>query len=537
MRQVTPIPGVPGLFRLAHGELNGYLIVRAGRFILIDCPVRRLPIPGPDAVLHTHIQREHCGEWAACPEVPVYVPAGATDLATLSRAFKAECHTTWAEDRDWGYRGEEKYGFGRCLIVRPPARRLNVVGELTPGATFTWQDVTLEVLALPGSGKFAVGLYWRQHGLLFSGDLLRAGGYLVNLYDLERSYGILTGYQQLRDSLAAAKSRRPRLLLPATGPASTRPLADIRRLESRVDAFRRLKAPRTDEPRAIINYLPRREFSRYREVMPGLYQNTNAGNIILFVDAQGRGLMVDPDNCVWKTWQQNCREFHADLDRLERHTGLRRVELALITHYHGDHLEYSNLLRRRYGTKILATPDVAAVVERPEDFPYPCRIDWYGFPFKRLKIDRAIPYNRPLDWHGTPVVPVWTPGHCNVHAGFLVRWQGQRVFCAGDVIQYGQGPIGCPLPVIYSDTAWPERGLMGMLDRLTKLRPQLIMGGHSHSCFDPDGTILRDMRQTAWAACRCVRQWVHDGDLRRAMTPPGYVAQRPPRTLPRRRSG
>ena len=74
---------------------------------------------------------------------------------------------------------------------------------LAPGQAFVWEDVELDVLDLPGSGRRALGFHWKAEGLLFSGDTLRAGGFLVNFFDCERSYGGYTGYRELLASLRA----------------------------------------------------------------------------------------------------------------------------------------------------------------------------------------------------------------------------------------------------------------------------------------------------------------------------------------------
>jgi len=527
-----------GLWKI-ESETNGYLVVRGERSLLIDCPertvgraLRAAGLPLPDTILHTQVQEEHCREWGDLAEARVYVAEASADVATRSRRFFAECRTVWPPSREWESRGEEKYGLGGCTTERPPRRALNVAGTLRPDTTFRWKDVLLEVAALPGSGKRSIGLFWRDADILFSGDLVRAGGFLVNFYDLERSYGLPSGYDELRRSIAAVRRLAPRTLLPSTGPAITHPKADCERLLARIAWVYDPPKRRATQACALTNYRPRREFGRYREVADGVFQNNNAGNIILFVDERGRGLMIDPDPCVWFSWETNVREVNGDLDLLEREAGLKRIEFALPTHYHGDHVEYVDLIRERYGAKFLATPDVAAVLERPKDFRYPCVVDWYGFPFDHVQVDGRLAYGRPFLWHGVPIVPVHTPGHCYAHTGYFIRWKGLRIFCSGDVLQYGAGPISVPLPVVYSDTAWPDRGVLVAFERIAALEPDLVLGGHSHSFFDRRGTILRHFCWAARQSLELARDMIAGGDLLRAMTPPGYDEKRPEQDVP-----
>ncbi len=533
---LIPVLPISGLWQLAS-ETNGYVLMRNGRSLLIDCPtvdahrtLRRAGIPEPVAVLHTQVQEEHCREWAAFPQVPVYVSAASQAVATLSEEFFTDSATVWPPSREWDMRGEEKYGIAGCLTERPPVKPLPVADVLMPGQAFNWEGETLEVVALPGSGKRAIGLYWRETGVLFSGDLLRAGGYLVNLYDLERSYGILTGYEQLHHSLDAALLLRPKLLLPTTGPIIDDPVGDIAALRERL-AWLQHPPLRKAEVRWGDCPPPRRIFGRYLERADGLYQNTESGNVVLYVDAAGRGLLIDPDPCVWKSWEENCTEMHAQLDQLEHETGLRRIEYALITHPHGDHLQYCDLLRERYATEILATPDVAALMERPRDYGYPGLVDWYGFPFTATRVDRRIAYEQVFQWHDTPVTPLHTPGHSYVHAGFFIPWHDLRTVCGGDTIQYSGGSISATLPVLYNDTAWPDRSPLATYRRLAALRPTLLLGGHGHCFRVQDQAIWSAFIAVTEEAIRLATAMVHDGDLAHAMTPPDFNAKRPAQCL------
>jgi len=529
---VTPVPDVPALWRLS-GETNGYLIVRGAESLLIDCPagiwaplLEAAGLPLPRTILHTQVQDEHCGEWAAFPTAQVLVAKASLTVAQRTQKYFEECATVWPPSRAWETLGEEKFGIGGCTTERPPAQPLQVIGTLQSGHKFQWQDVTFEIFALPASGKRSIGLAWRDKHVIFSGDLLLAGGYLVNAYDLERNYGMPLGYVQLQRNLRQVAAMNPRLLLPTTGPIITEPIADIDRLKKRIAWATRPPALRRHEPAALINYLPARVFGRFREVLPGLYQNTNYGNVIVFVTANGAGLLIDPGPCIWPTWEEGAAGMQEDLDLLEREAGLTRIERALITHFHGDHVQFCDLLRQRYGTEILATPDVATLLAHPETYHYPCCVDWYGYPYKCLTVDRVIVYEQPLTWQDTTITPVHAPGHCYAHAAFLLDWHHRRTACTGDVLQYGAGPISVGMPILYNDTAWPDRGLLVTLARLAAYQPEVVLCGHSQSFLDPDGAILADWQLAAGTSLALAHAMAPDGDLLRMMTPPGFDIMR-----------
>jgi glyoxylase-like metal-dependent hydrolase (beta-lactamase superfamily II) len=139
-----------------------------------------------------------------------------------------------------------------------------------------------------------------------------------------------------------------------------------------------------------------------------------------------------------------------------------------------------------------------------------------------MTADVRLDYGRVIDWNGVPLRAEHTPGHCPAHAGWSVPWNGERTFCAGDVIQYGRGPIGSALPFCYNGNAHPELGPAVTWARLAELKPALVLGGHGHAFRDPDGSIVRDFAEATASAVPALAERVWDGDLRRATTPPGF---------------
>jgi glyoxylase-like metal-dependent hydrolase (beta-lactamase superfamily II) len=534
MLNISQISTVAGCWRIAGDDTVGYAIVRAGKSLLVDCPAGvdadaliTAGIPEIEVILHTQVQAEHCYEWQSIPGVPVYVAESAREVALVSNEYIRDSKTVWPPDRGWDTRGEEKYGIGGCVTERPPKQPLNVKSLFAPGDKFYWNDVELDVIALPGSGKRAIGFSWLAENIIFTGDLFHGGGYVVNLYDIERSYGIPSGYDQMIDSLQKVLELSPRLCLPSTGPIINEVKTDIARLLPLLNDPCRVTPLRSNEKWALTGFQPIRTIgTRWRENFPGVYQNCNFGNMILFIDGEGRGLAIDPDICVWDSWQDSIDAFHADLDLLEKEAGLKTIERALVTHYHGDHFQNAPELRKRYGTRIQATGDVAAAMARPYDFPYPCMVDWYGFPFDNIVVDDILTYNKTENWHGATVTPIHTPGHCNAHTGYAITMNSKRIFCSGDAVQYGAGPINANMPLIYNDTAWPARSLAITIQRMMAFNPEYILGGHSHTFQDINGSILRDMLTVQLQAEENLCQLISDGNTMRAMTPPSYDEHR-----------
>jgi len=232
--------------------------------------------------------------------------------------------------------------------------------------------------------------------------------------------------------------------------------------------------------------------------------------------------MIDPGPCIWPSWNFGATEMHRDLDMLEIETGLKNIEYALFTHYHGDHVQFSGLLKERYGTLSACPADIAKLLRDPEKYPYPCMLNWYGFPFGHIDTDMILDYGDIFRWRNVPVKIIRTPGHCFAHAGYFLEWKGLRIVCTGDTMQYGSGPISVGLPVIYNDAAWPEKGFLKTFETIAALNPELILGGHGHSCFDHDGSILRDFINASKLSLSAADGMVYPGSLFKAMTPPFF---------------
>jgi len=64
----------------------------------------------------------------------------------------------WDNPAAWGVTlGREKYGVAGSITVFPPAVPLKVAGTFREGDRLTWQDLVLEVIPLPGHGRYQVG--------------------------------------------------------------------------------------------------------------------------------------------------------------------------------------------------------------------------------------------------------------------------------------------------------------------------------------------------------------------------------------------
>lgn len=506
------------------GESTSHLVVRNGRGLLVDCHsaslsrwLGRLGLPMPEMILHTQVQPEHCRESSQFPGARILVHEALLELAADPAAYEKAAHTLWDNPAGWmQVLGREKYSVAGCINVFPPETPLNVAGTFREGDRIGWQDLVFEAIALPGHGRHQTGFVMEMGGrplAVFTGDLLCHRARLVNLYDLEIHYGGTT-LPSLPGILRDLARRPVRPYFPATG----LPLADgpdqALELAGAIDDYHAALRWQSGGFHAIpLPDYPR--VGRYRKLHRGIYQIDNLGNCIVLVDDRGRGLMFDPGPCDYELPGRVAR-FHGDLDVLERECGLQTMDLALITHMHGDHYDMALELRKRYpGCRVATSERVAPVIEAPWDYSYPGLLPWYNLGFDHVTVDEVLAEGGTYQWHDTAIRCIHLPGHCNRHAGYLLAFNGLRLAITGDTIQSRGEPGG--MQFIISNHSVPD-GNSGILKTYRQLAHEAVdlnIGAHG-SRFGECGAWYRESLARAEHALPYLRRLVPDGDLERA---------------------
>lgn len=482
-------------------------------------------LPLPELILHTHVQPEHCREGRSFPDAKVLVPAGLEDAAADNAAYRRSAHCVWEKPEEWPVTmGRERFGVAGCPIILPPREPLAVADTLRPGQRFTWRGLSFEVIPLPAHGFYSVGLLLRRDGhdkplAFFIGDLFRHGPTLVDVHNLESTYGG-SALPILPDLLRRAAATAAPLFLPSTGPIIPDGPRQARLLAARLDDFHaaltwtsgRFK-PRPAKPAPALG--------RYLRRAKGVYQINNFGNCIVLIDSRGRGLMVDPGPCDYETPGREQR-FRDDLALLERDAGLKQIDVALITHFHGDHLDMVPALRRRYpDCRVAAWDVVARVIESPADFPYACRLPWYNLGLDQIHVDDVLCRSRPYFWNRVRIDSLHLPGHCYAHAGYLLTFAGLRIAITGDTVQSRGHAEG--LGYIISNDSVPDdrRGSILAYRTLLQHDIDLNLGGHGSHVAKPRPLYAECVRRIAHAQ-PFLRALVPDGDLDRAFFRPWF---------------
>ena len=412
------------------GAVNGALIER-GEATLIVYGDPQGTVESTDAVLLTHHRRDVV--WAARALVeggaPATVPAGEIDHFTRV-------------DEYWTWFKEERFHDYAQQTTKILARPLAVDRMVSGGDTFTWQDLTFQVLETPGYTRDAVSYVVDLDGQTvgFTGDLIYGDGRLFDLYSLQdaipgikgagyHGYGARLGL--LLSSLERVAAAKPDLLVPARGPVIRDPAEAIERLTGRIralyanylttDALRwhfgddhvRAKAARVLGPGVTVDWMETAE--TMEETLPAWLipiQNTR-----LILSADGSGFLLDCGN----------ERILAELKKRHREGTLSSLDHVFITHYHDDHTDSVPDLVEAFGSTVYATPEMVDVLENPAAYRLPAMTS------RPIRVTKKLTSGTTWRWKEFEMTISFFPGQTLLHQALRVKEDsGDSIFFVGD---------------------------------------------------------------------------------------------------------
>ncbi|HEX2222018.1 MAG TPA: MBL fold metallo-hydrolase [Candidatus Limnocylindria bacterium] len=302
-----------------------------------------------------------------------------------------------------------------------------VAGTLPEYRARRFGSWTVETIPTPGHTVGSVSLLTECAGrrLAFTGDLIAAPGRVWSLAATQWSYN---GQEGLGASILSARdlrTRRTDRILPSHGDPIDDPARALDLFEERLTelfVFReRLESP-------FLDQLER----PFASVTPHLLMNlTSNANSYVLLSEDGPALLIDygydfstglahgQDRAARRPWLYS-------LPYLKQQYGVTRVEVAIPTHYHDDHVAAFNLLRDVEGTRVWAPENMVDVLERPLDHDLPCL--WYD----PIPVDRSLPMGRPVRWHEYEITVHALPGHTLYAAAVEFTVDGRRALAIGD---------------------------------------------------------------------------------------------------------
>lgn len=308
--------------------------------------------------------------------------------------------------------------------------------------TAVYGGVEVRVLPTPGHTTGSVTYLIERGGqrLAFTGDLLYAPGKVWSLAATQWSYTENEGPAMTVLSCYQLQRERPDLLLPSHGQPMPDPDHALGLLAERMQAYVDSRRPRPWDLRKRLD-------QPFEHVTEHLLLNTTSNSCsYVLLSESGAALVIDygydmttglppgPDRAARRPWL-------ASLPALKERHGVDRVEVALATHYHDDHVAGLNLLRDVEGTEVWTAETVAPILAEPMLTDLPCQ--WY----EPIATDRVLGLGETVRWREYEITVHDLPGHTRFHTGFEFEVDDVRVLVTGDQ-QTGLGEVGGPREIL-----------------------------------------------------------------------------------------
>ncbi|MBX6322208.1 MAG: MBL fold metallo-hydrolase [Rhodospirillaceae bacterium] len=263
---------------------------------------------------------------------------------------------------------------------------------------------------------------------------------------------------------------------------------------------------------------------------------------VYLIRGHGENLLIDSGNWTLPEFANGMGDFLVKLLDREKNA----LKYIFITHFHYDHVGNADMLKKRYGAKVVCHPLDRPIIEDPlivtrpenvarfglspeqlvEDFnlkkgeslglsdPAIIRKYWY-FP---VEVDLEVNDGDVLEVGGLRLEVVHLPGHAPGHVGI---WNpASRTLYSGDLLHYPT-PLG-PHPIGDAKAHW--RSIQRCLD----LKPTLLLEGHGLSSYSEASSRRRLLHMQAQQ--RDTRERIHF--VMRRENRPMTIAEILPEVLP-----
>lgn len=455
---------------------QGTIVINAGTGGWLDA-IDQLPQP-PAALLCTHYFRDHSAGAARAARmgIPVYVPEG--DYAIF--ADPAEHF----RQRDTYIIYDNYWDLFAPIEPAPPA------GALRDYERITLAGHELQIIPLPGVTITQIGVAVAQPEgpLVFCGEAIHSPGRVARVAPFQYNYNDLGGAVAAYASAGELRALRPAALLPSLGtPMLDGPEGCDQALALLQENLALLCAGRPEEEAAIRNLSVDPLVQVTEHVW--MSRRTESRNWFL-ISESGKALVIDygydTDRGILspgysKPYRR--RALAHSLDALKRHTGVDRIDVALISHFHDDHVCGVPLLQRLFGTQCWAAEPFADLLAEPDAHCFPC--DWP----QPIQIDRRIALSESVQWEEYTFHFGAMNGHTRFAALIGFEADGRRFAHTGDQYFFldAQGDWASDL------TRWDEKQVAqnhvyrngALLDGyaqsaawLGAWRPEIILTGH-----------------------------------------------------------
>jgi glyoxylase-like metal-dependent hydrolase (beta-lactamase superfamily II) len=163
------------------------------------------------------------------------------------------------------------------------------------------------------------------------------------------------------------------------------------------------------------------------------------------------------------------------LAELRQRYGLQRVDVAMPSHMHDDHLNGFPYLQQHQGTRVWTYENMKDVLEHPEGYLLGCTNA------EPIRVDRTFGDWEAVDWQpGFDLTVVHSPGHTEYQMALLAKIGDKRIAFTGDNYFKDSLPDGAMRirhNVIYANHV-EKQSFLKSVDNLLTFEPEIIAPGH-----------------------------------------------------------
>jgi glyoxylase-like metal-dependent hydrolase (beta-lactamase superfamily II) len=301
-----------------------------------------------------------------------------------------------------------------------------ISGTVAEYRTQRYGAIDVYTLPTPGHTLGSVTYLVEVDGrvLAFVGDLVHGDGKVWSLAATQWSYSGVEGQAATVLSCGVLADRHPDVLLPSHGDEVDDPQPALARVRARLQELVDLRLGTSWN-------LEERLRQPFEAITPHLLRNrTMVANNYVLLSETGGALLIDFGYDLTtntpSTERAGRRPLLWSLDSLRRDHGVERIEAAVTTHYHDDHVAGLNLLREVEGTEVWVPANFAPVLEQPSRYDMPCL--WLD----PIRVDRPLALGEPVSWHEHTLTAHPLPGHTLYAAAIEFEVDGRRVLATGD---------------------------------------------------------------------------------------------------------
>jgi glyoxylase-like metal-dependent hydrolase (beta-lactamase superfamily II) len=469
-----------------HEAINVAVIQRNGKSLLIGSgdgavleAAKKLGIGSIEWVLYTDHHRDQCASAALLKKagVKIAVPAGEAEFFKNATGIWESADTILYD----------RMTFRPDLFIL----RSSVVpdGELQAGEVFHWEGLDIQVVPTPGPTDGSVSYIVDIDGkkFAFTGDLIYSPGQLWNFYMLQKRFPGMRGdywgfggaAPELLNSLDVVLSHKPVMLVPAHGAVMHDPSDAVARLKKNLDA-------------AMSNYLT---LAAWRIYFSGNFHDVPENITLPDNSSPPPDLSVPmlptlplPQAPSWlhfassTTWYLQAEDetiFLLDcgfypllqtLGQLKNNGTIKGIDGIWITHYHDDHDQSINAVRREYGAKFYVQKELQDVLENPYAYSMPALTP------ESIHVDHPLSEGEVINWKGYKMTGYYFPGQTIFHDGLLIEHDGTRIFMTGD--SYADFGIDDYCSYNRNFLGKDEPGYDQCFRLLLKLKPDMLVASH-----------------------------------------------------------